>query len=58
MAHTAATWPWGSDRVTSKPSLAATSVWPARLARTAAIASGGRWDRLASVSVFTLPPSR
>ena len=58
IAHTAATWPWGRDRVTSKASLAATSVLPARLARTASIASGGKWERLARVSVFTLPASR
>ena len=58
MAHTAATWPCGRERSMSQPAPASTCALPASDSRTSAIVSGGRWERLASVSVLTLPPSR
>ena len=58
IACTAAACPCGSDRVTSNAASASMSVAPASTARIAVIASGGRCDRFARVSLRTLPPSR
>src|SRR6266536_3131845 len=58
MARTSATSPCGSDRPISAWLVAVTRVWPLRTWRIAAIASGGRWERLPTVSLLTLPPSR
>ena len=58
IACTAATCPCGTDRVMVTASPAGTSRWPFKVASTAAAASAGSADRLASVSCRTLPPSR
>jgi hypothetical protein len=57
-ACTAATCPCGSERVTSSPSPATTSVWPANDARTASTVASGSAERFAGVSCLTLVPSR
>ena len=57
MAHTAATWPCGTDRVMVTTDAASTrSSRPDD--RTAVIAAAGRWERFATVSLRTLPSSR
>jgi len=60
---TAATWPWGRLRVTSKASTSARSAGPSTAspfstARSASTFSAGQCERLARVRFFTLPPSR
>ena len=58
IAATAATCPCGSDRTMLNSLPAATSVCPFSVASSAVTASAGSLDKLASVSCFTLPPSR
>src|ERR1035437_8710602 len=57
-AWTAATCPWGTEPVASKPSPATTSVLPVSEARTASIAACGNGVRFARVSCLTLWPPR
>ena len=58
IAATAATCPWGSDRVIVSASPTGTSRAPFRVASIASTASGGSIERLATVSLRTAPPSR
>ena len=58
IAHTAATWPCGTDRVMVTAAPASTNVLPASERRSTSIASVGRWERFATVSLRTLPSSR
>ena len=56
--NTAATWPWGQLRSMASCARAFTSVSPRKMRRTASIAAGGRCDRLASVRLRVVVPSR
>jgi hypothetical protein len=66
IAAAAATCPCGSEREISNPSgpnraaacAAGTNVSPLSERRISSIVSGGRWDKLPSVSVLTRPPAR
>nr|VTO96600.1 hypothetical protein BIN_B_01667 [Mycobacterium riyadhense] len=58
IAATAATSPCGSDRDLLNSEPAGTSVWPFSVASIASTACGGSIDRLATVSLRTLAPSR
>jgi len=58
MAHTAATWPCGTDRLMLATDAASTRSLPASTDRTAVIAAAGRCERFATVSLRTFPSSR
>jgi hypothetical protein len=58
IAHTAATWPCGTDRRMLTPAPAGTRCSPANERRNASTACAGSDDRLATVSLTTFPPSR
>jgi hypothetical protein len=54
----AATWPCGQDRSIASRSGDATNVSPLSARLSASILASGQRERLASVRVLTLPPSR